>query len=221
MRSLVLPSAALLLLASTARADERVATDAKPASVIETAPPRFAIAVNFPLGWVGGKSVAGSAYVGVSQHDAIRLNVARYENTASAVGEIIAVAAGGDGDEAERSGRTLDVGVGIVHYSRALWDGFTLEAGALRRARDIRVTDTNASPAVVATDTTTYGCRALVGWSWLVHKHVFIATAVGGSAGIETGSEYTENYTGGMMKTSKVDRTDVSFEGYLRFGGAF
>jgi hypothetical protein len=222
MRSLVLPTLALSLLASTARADELVATDAKPASVVETKPaPRFALAVNFPLGWIGARSIGGSFYAGVSNNDAIRVNVASYENTASAVGEIIGIAAGGDGDEADRSGRTLDLGVGIVHYSRALWDGFTMEAGALRRARDIRVTDDFASSYSVATDTTTYAGRALFGWSWLIQKRVFIAAAIGGSAGIETGTEKTENDLGEMMKTNKVDRSDVSFEGYLRFGGAF
>ncbi len=223
MRSLLLPSIALAVLASAAHADELAATDAKPASVVQTmdAPRRFALAVNLPLGWIGGRSVSGSFYAGISNTDAIRVNVASYANTASVVGELIDAALGGDGEEATRSGRTLDLGVGLVHYSRALWDGFTLEAGALRRARNIGITSEFASSYRVSTDTTTYAGRALIGWSWLIQKRVFVAAAVGGSAGIETGTENSENDRGEMMKTTKVDRSDVSFEGYLRFGGAF
>lgn len=223
MRSLLLPSLALAYLASTAHADELAATEAKPASVVETrdAPRRFALAVNLPLGWIDGRSVGGSFYAGVSNTDAIRVNIASYANTASVVGELISAATNGDGEESVRSGRTLDVGVGLVHYARALWDGFTLEAGALRRARDIGITSEFASSYRVSTDTTTYAGRALIGWSWLIQKRVFIAAAIGGSAGIETGTEKTENDRGEMMKTTKVDRSDVSFEGYLRFGSAF
>lgn len=217
MRALLLP---LLLLATTAHADERV-TDEAPAPPAPAKTPRFAVAVNSPLSWIGGKSVGGSVYAGLTDHLAIRANVASYEATASFLAELVGAAAGGDGDEAERSGRTLDLGVGVIHYSRGLWNGFTMEAGALRRARDIRVTDEFAAAYRTSTETTTYGGRALLGWSWLVHPHAFMAVAVGGSAGIETGTETTENERGEMKTTKPVDRSDVSFEGYVRFGGAF
>lgn len=213
MRSLVLPTLALALAASVAHADELAATDAKPAAVVETTP-RFAIAVNFPYGWIGGKSLAGSVYAGVTDHVAIRANVASYEAGASATGGIF-------GGEAEYSGRTLDLGVGVVHYSNGLWDGFTMEGGLLRRARDVRVTDQFAAAYATSTDSATYGVRALFGWSFLIKKRMFIAAAIGGSAGIERGTETTENDRGMMTSKADVDRSDIAVESYLRFGGAF
>jgi hypothetical protein len=213
MRSLVLPSLAVALLASTAHADELAASEVKPASAGETTP-RFAIAVNFPYGWLGGKSLAGSFYAGVTDHLAIRANVASYEAGSSATGGLFA-------GEAEYSGRTLDLGVGAIHYSNGLWDGFTMEGGVLRRARDVRVTDQYAAAYTTSTDTATYGVRALFGWSFLIKNRVFIAAAVGGSAGVERGTETTENERGEMKTSQDVDRSDISFEGYVRFGAAF
>lgn len=230
MRSLLVPSFALALLASAAHADERVTTgalmdpnadsDAAPAPTAEPAP-RFAIAVNAPIGWIDGKSLGASVYVGVANKVAIRANVASYGGGPPLVGDLISIAAGGDGDEAQHSGRVLDLGVGVVHYSRGLWDGFTLEAGALRRARDLAVVDDFATAYRTSTDTVTYAGRALLGWSWLIKQRVFIAVAIGGSVGIETGTETTENERGEMKKSQSVDRSDVSLESYLRFGGAF
>ena len=223
MRSLLLPSLALAFLASTTHADELAATDAKPASVVATkdVPTRFALAVNFPSGWIDGKSIGASAYVGLTDHLALRLNVASYRYGTPLAAEIVAGLISGDGPEGSYGGRILDLGVGVVHYSRGLWDGFTLEAGALRRGRDTYSRDDYAGYARIDTTTAAYAGRALIGWSWLIKERVFIAAALGGSAGIETGTEKTENDRGEMMKTNKVDRSDVSLEGYLRFGGAF
>lgn len=223
MRSLVLPSLALALLASTARADELAATDAKPASVVTTttAAPRFAFAANLPIGWVDAKSIGASAYVGVSDRVAIRLNVASYKYGGWKTQEIIGGLLSGDGPDGSIGGRITDVGVGIVHYSRGLWDGFTVEAGALRRARDTFSRDAYASDEFVDTDTATYAGRALFGWSFLIKNRVFIAAAAGVSAGLESGSEVVQKTSGAMMTTRPVDRADVSLEGYLRVGGAF
>ncbi len=221
MRSLLLPLTTLAVLTSAARADERVTTDARPASVVETSPTRFALAINLPTGWIDAKSIGASGYVGITDHDAIRLNVASYKYGPSVAAEAIAGLLAGDGPEGSSGGRILDLGVGLVHYSRGLWDGFTMEAGALRRARNTFSRDDFAQYQSIDTDTTTYAGRALFGWSWLIQKRVFIAAAIGGSAGIETGSEVTANSSGEMTTTRPVDRSDVSFEGYLRFGGAF
>lgn len=231
MRVCILPLTALGLLACPLvglAAPPGSATPSDPAPELHAALPTssgrtlpIAVGVNFPAGWLGGKSVAASLYVGVTSTDAIRANFARYENTASLVGDVLSVASGGDGSEASHGGHITDLSVGLVHYSRALWDGLTLEAGALRRARDTQVFDDFASPASVDTTSTTYAGRALIGWSWLVHQHLFISFAVGGSVGIERGTERTANGLGQMQETVKVDRSAASPEAYLRFGGAF
>lgn len=223
MRNLLLPLTILALLTSAAHAEELVATAAKRSSVVETkvSASRFAFATNLPVGWIDAKSIGASAYVGVTDHVAVRLNVASYKYDSSKAAEIAAGLFGGDGPEGSDGGRITDLGVGIVQYSRGLWDGFTMEAGALRRARDTFSHDEFAQYASVDTDTTTYAGRALFGWSWLVQKRVFIAAAIGGSAGIETGTEVTANSSGEMKMTSAVDRSDLALEGYLRFGGAF
>lgn len=151
----------------------------------------------------------------------IRANVASYVGRASTIGDAIRIAVAADDEGVYQSGRVLDVGVGVVHYSRGLWDGFTVEAGLLRRGRDVVVTDEFAEAYKTSTDTATYAARALFGRSWLIKNRVFIAAAIGGSAGVETGTETTENENGQRKMTQHVDRRDVSFEGYLRLGGAF
>ncbi len=206
----------LTLLASSAQADELVPP---PRTGVTKAIP-IAVGINFPTGWIDANSIAGSLSIGVSDHDAIRVNAATYRY-AHSIGNIISLAAGGDGDESSRSGRISDLGLGFVHYSRGLWEGLSLEVGAFRRANDIRINDANASPATVATTSTIYAGRALVGWSWLIKQHVFIALAVGVSVGLERGTEKTEDDNGGHMMTADLDRSAIAPEGYLRFGGAF
>jgi hypothetical protein len=234
MRSLILPTALVALVAASAHADQLGAAatpsgsaPAQTPKLTGSAPPTVetgalpvAIGVNFPANWRSAESVAASVYIGVTRQDAIRLNVASYANHTSALVDVIGLAAGGDGDESSRNGRINDVGVGLVHYSHSLWDGFTFELGALRRARDIRVTDDFAPAKILSTNTTTYAARALFGWSWLVKQHAFIAFGVGMSCGLERGTEHIDNGPS-EMKTQDVDRSDVAFEGYLRFGGAF
>jgi hypothetical protein len=113
-----------------------------PAAVVEAAPQeRFPvmIATNLPLLWGNRFSVAGSLYVGVSQRHAIRANVASYANHGHYLPDFIAGAAGGDGFS--HSGRIADIGISWVYYPRRLWDGFLIEVGALRRARDVGMAD--------------------------------------------------------------------------------
>jgi hypothetical protein len=180
----------------------------------------LALAVNLPFGWQDATSVAGSAYVGVTDHDAVRINVASYRNldNGDAIGEILFH---GDGDESIRTGRTTDVGVAWTSYSHALWSGFTYELGVVRRAKSIRTDDDNATPESTATTTTTYAARAHVGWSWLFGRHVFVAAAVGISLGYERGTETT---IADLLMPSPVahdvSRSAMSAEGYLRIGVA-
>lgn len=191
----------LLLVSSTAAAD-----------------PEVAFAVNAPLGWPSGNSVAGSFYVGLTDHDAIRANVASYAYTASAIGTVIAPALGGDGDEGSYSGRTTDVGLAWTNYSRRLFDGFTYELGVLRRARDWRSEDEFATPQIKITKTATYAGRAQVGWSWMIGDHAFVAAAVGLSLGYEHGHETWDRELDSMPTNHPVSRADLQPEGYLRIG---
>jgi hypothetical protein len=201
MRSLAI----LALLAGIARADV----------------PEVAVAVNAPFRWVGGDAVAVSGYVGLTERQALRLNVASYTPSA-ALGDAISIAMGGDGDEASRSGRITDVGAGWMFFPDGLWHGFTIELGALVRARSTHSYDDNASPAIVDTDTRTLAGRALVGWSWTIGAHVFISAQAGLSAGWATGHETTSSdQIGAMAMTVPVSRSEVAAEGFVRIGARF
>ncbi|HSR98724.1 MAG TPA: hypothetical protein VLM79_16825 [Kofleriaceae bacterium] len=181
----------------------------------------LAISTNLPLMWKDAASIAGSVYVGVSRRHAIRANVASYKNSVSgAAGDAIVGLLGGEG-EASFTGRTTDVGLSWIFYPDRVWSGWTLELGALRRARDIAVNDDNRTPQRVATDTTTYAVRAMVGWTWLIQQRVFIAAGAGLSVGRETGTETTSSDFDRMTTRTSVARRDVTAEGYLRFGVAF
>ena len=72
----------------------------------------------------------------------------------------------------------------------------------MRRARDIRVTD---DFGLELADPEARVHRRRDRW---IGRH-------------RDGNRGSENSSGEMMKTTAVDRSDVSFEGYLRFGGAF
>jgi hypothetical protein len=103
-------------------------------------------------------------------------------------------------------------------YPRQRWDGFTFEAGVNRRDRDISVFQEDS---VIRTQSATYAGRVMIGWSWLVTRHVFFAVAAGVSAGRETGQEtntlYQENP---MPTTTAIHRLQIDPEGYLRLGVA-
>ncbi len=193
MRALLV--AALLLGSATAYADERLA-----------------VAVNLPIRW--NKSFGGSAYLGVSNHVAIRGNFATYDDL-----RLAGIFNGGyDGGT---DGRTYDAGAGVVYYPRRLWDGLTLEAGVLRRAADITADGTRGGDEIIRTRTTMYGVRGLVGWSWLVKNHVFLSIAGGSALGYERGSEDWRWEHSDSMMTKTISKTVTPLEGYIRVGGAF
>lgn len=178
----------------------------------------MALAVNSPLSWVDGTSIAGSLYARVAPHQAVRISVASYEDGASA-----AIVAGllGQEDESSHDGRILDVSAGWMYFPRRLWDGPTLEAGVLRRSGSTSVRDELADNELVERDTQLYAMRALAGWSWHV-ENVMVSFAAGASSGYQTG---TETDTMSVGRTPAVTR-DVSgwktgFEGYVRFGLTF
>lgn len=216
MRSLVLPGLSLVLLATGSVHAEYIPKPAPP-------PVHVAVSVNPPFRWPGGDALAGSLHVGLTRHQALRLNVASYEYGVNAVGDLIGVLAGGDGDEGSYAGRTTDLGVGWTYYPRGLWDGFMVEAGVLRRATDHRVEDEFAPVEILETDTTTYAARGTIGWSWLIDKVAFVSVSVGVSAGYERGTEISDrsSFDDRMPETASVSRWDLAPEGFVRIGAAF
>jgi hypothetical protein len=177
-----------------------------------------AIAVNPPVGW-DGSAVAASAYLGVARHHALRLNVARYAHRANIAGELIAIADGGDGDEAYRIGSTFDIGIGYQYFPRRIYDGLSLEVGVLVRSVDHTTEDEFASPERMVTRGMGVAGRALIGWSWLVADRVFVATAAGAALGYFVGDETrTDTLFEGMETTGSYGRREVSVEGYVRIG---
>ncbi|HWO26541.1 MAG TPA: hypothetical protein VNO30_47760 [Kofleriaceae bacterium] len=105
------------------------------------ADPRLAFGFNLPMGWIRD-TVAGSLYVGLHRHHAVRANFARINAQ-----ELLPLVASHFG-RATREGRILDVGIGWVYFPRRLWDGFMFEAGALLRDRDIRILHEDAISTV-------------------------------------------------------------------------
>jgi hypothetical protein len=180
------------------------------------ASPDVAVAVNAPTSWFDAGSIAASAYLGLAEHQALRVNAATYAYTLSTPMEAVIAALGGE-DEASRSGRFVDVSAGWMYFSNRLWSGFTVELAVLGRTRDTTIDDSNASPQRVRTTTHTLAGRALIGWSWSIYDRAFIAVAGGLSAGYEAGSETTDP----MTMTHTVGRSAVNAEGYLRLGFAF
>ncbi len=186
-----------------------------------------ALAVNPPFRWASDyeRAVGVSGYLGLGRHHAIRGNVASYDYAPNIVGELISIAAGGDGSEAWYQGRVTDVGVAWMYFPRRLWSGATLELGLVRRARDVSLEDEFATPERIETQTTTYAGRALVGWSWLMFDRVFISFQTGASIGYERGHETTiprvYPYDMQMATTREVGRRDLALEGFLRVGIRF
>lgn len=198
---------------------------ASPGTSPETSPEtsRIAIGTNIPLR--GLDALAGSLYVGLSEHHAVRGNLARYPFGPNAAGELFVGLASGEGSEGSYSGTITDLGAAWSYFPRRVLDGFFVEAGLLARLRDHRVVDDYAPDAIVETDTRTAAARATIGWSWLIDGHVFVSLAVGVSAGYERGRERTATHSYPPMEidyTSRaVSRTAIEPEGFLRIGGAF
>ena len=214
--------ALVLLLPSLAAADP---TDTPAVTAHATTENRFAIAVNQPFLWNEG-DIGISAYAAVAPHVAIRANVARYSyaEQGAALSVAAVILAGDDGDGPSKSGGFFDMGVGAVWYPRALWSGFMLEGGVMRRREHTHAEDDFADPEIVDRHVTTYAGRVLGGWSWLIMDRAFIGLAVGWSYGRANGTESTGQIAiiePQMMVTHSVSTWDAAVEGYLRFGVAF
>jgi hypothetical protein len=188
-----------------------------PASVFAPAPARsrpdapFALAVNMPWAWMQD-NIGGSAYIAIDPHWAMRANFARYD----AEELLPLLLTGGEGPIYD--GNILDLGLGWIWYPRRLWDGFTFEAGALMRDRDVRRSREDDPDLDI--QTTTYAGRAMIGWSWLAAGTVFLSVAAGASAGLEHGREAFVSERG-MSTTRSTDRLQIDFETYVRVGFAF
>jgi hypothetical protein len=210
------------VLCAHARAEPMVASGGPTAApVVATSAPgseetnaRIALAVNAPLGWLIS-SLGVSAYLRLGDHVALRGNLATYRNTSW--GEVFAGLSGDGGTGF--GGRVTDVGIGAVYYPRRVWDGLTLEAGVLLRARDIYVWP-EFEPKTTTTSTELAG-RLLIGWSWMIRQRAFIAFAVGFSIGREKGQETDEPDYGQMVVIRPVNRQQSEAEGYLRIGLVF
>jgi len=175
-----------------------------------------AIGVNFPTGWFGASSLAATLSVGVTNHVAIRTNIARYEPGYGR--DLLATP---DGDGVITHGRVLDVGASAVLYVNKPFMGWFVEAGLLVRSRDHREDREQDSPAQIVTDTTTYAGRAYVGYSLLVRDRAFVALGVGASLGYERGVVQTDDERGTMPTVETISRRTIAPEAYLRFGIVF
>lgn len=179
-----------------------------------------ALAANLPFFWPDAESVGVSGYIGFAKQHALRLNVATHQYQAPALGIIADLAA--DGDEGSYSGRITDLGIGYQYYTNGMLDGWTFEAGLLRRALDTRVEDEYAPKAIVETDATGYAMRGFVGYSWLWQQRLFFSLNVGASVGRYAGTERTADTTYmPEYRTEDFVRVKASGEAYLRLGLAF
>jgi hypothetical protein len=175
----------------------------------------LAVGTNLPILWTNAYSIAGSLSVNLSARHAIRANVASYAYDNILPGVIAGLAGG---EELDRGGRTTDLGISWVFYPRRLWDGFLLEAGALHRTSEVTLHDQDATLSFTDTRTTKYAGRVMIGWSWLLDPHFFIAAAVGVSAGWGSGTEVSRSGDGSRMLSTPIAREETAGEGYLRFG---
>jgi len=194
---------------------------ASPAFADEVDPHRVAVAVNSPISWAAGGAFAISGYVGLTEHQAIRANLAAYQAnyTPAAAGATFALT-GGD-NECPPTGTTFDVGAGWVYFPRKLYSGLSLELGALRRSTpNTDLWCEELTPFETTTHTVTYAARAMIGWSWMLGDHAFIALAVGVSSGRERGREDDRQTDESPIETYLVDHWTTSGETYLRFGAA-
>lgn len=179
-----------------------------------------ALAANLPFFWSDAQSVGVSGYIGFARQHALRLNVATHRYSAPALGIIADLAA--DGDEGSYSGRITDLGIGYQYFTKGMFDGWTFEAGVLRRALDTRVEDEYAPKAIVETDAAAYAVRGFVGYSWLWQQRLFVSLNVGASVGRYAGTERTASSTYmPEYRTEDFVRVKAAGEAYLRFGLAF
>ena len=205
-------SVLLFVAAGDARAEGPPAPAASP--TVPSGDPPAAIGINSPIGWMQD-GFAASLYVRAADHHAIRANFALYNNHESVTGTLAG------GDEMGHTGQILDLGIGWVYYPDRVLHGFMLEAGALRRERNISTFDGDATAEQVDLDTRVYAVRGLIGWSWVMSDVFFLSTGVGVSVGYETGTEHAHIDSPLMVTTSHVSRVAVTGEAYLRMGIVF
>lgn len=185
---------------------------------------QVSVAVNAPTSWYGATAIAGSLATAVARHHTLRVNVASYETRLDVIGEMLALARGGTDSALAHHGRTTDVGAAYTYYPRRAWDGLALEAGVVHRFRDVVTEPELTDYRAVASQVT--AVRAQVGWSWLFADRVFLAVALGVSAGYErgtqtVGSDYHDPQPGSMPVTTRIERADIETEGMVRVGVAF
>jgi hypothetical protein len=202
--------------------DHAAPADHAPDAAVSGAEQRISIglATNIPAFW--SNSFGASVYVGLQQHHAIRANFARYDNRGPILMETLAGIAGGE-DFPSHHGQITDEGIAWVYYPNRLWNGLTLEIGALRRERHITTVQDESTPQRISRDSTTYSGRALIGGSVSFWKVVVLSAAVGLSVGREGGLEHSESDPDRHMPPvdTKLGRVDVTGEGYIRMGFKF
>lgn len=167
----------------------------------------LAVGVSFPVRFFAGDIGVSLSY-GFARHYAVRANFASFTE----LGPL-------DFDsEASHSGRSTDVGAGLVWYPRRLWSGPTFELGALARTIDRKIVDEDDTET---TDTSLVAGRALLGWSWR-YKEAFLAVAVGCALGYERGTESFAESPDDMPPVEKrVRRLAGDGEFYFRAGFVF
>lgn len=198
-----------------------IATLCSPAFAEDSNPHRLALAVNSPVSWAvpdwnheGAFAISG--WVGLTEHQALRANFATYDPDFHP----LAVIAGAY-SECPPEGNTKDVSAAWVYFPRKLYSGLSLEVGAMRRSttQAIRYCDlAQYSDRIQAS--VTYAARAMVGWSWTIGDHAFIAIAIGGSNGRERGELQRRMDSESAFETLRIAQWTSSVETYLRFGAA-
>ncbi len=207
-----------------------IATIMLAASTAAAEPISIAAGVNAPFRWelvdtdsfdAETDRAVGSLHVGFGGHHAIRATLSSFPYRRNMVD--VAFSSALEGNNSLKEGRVDEAGVGYQWFPRALWSGAVLEAGLLRRAIDGSEDYRSSGPEHVETHGVGYAGRALVGWSWLIKKHVFVATSVGLAIGRYSGTETTLPYLGDDMSeamTGRFTRWQTTPEFYFRIGGA-
>lgn len=184
-----------------------------------------AAGVNAPLRWDNAEAVAGSLHLGVGEHHAIRATMSSFPYHDNIAGSLLTLLVEPEAEGSAKDGRIFEVGVGYQWFPRALWRGPVLEAGAFRRALDTVEDYRFSGPEHLETRAVGYAARGLVGWSWLLGDHVYIATsagfAIGRYAGDETAAMSSIDVGGrdNELRTGSFVRWAATPEFYLRLGG--
>jgi hypothetical protein len=185
------------LVAASAPGQSPVTTLAKAAHPV-------ALAVNLPLMW--GHSIAGSAWVGINEHHAVRGNFARYEP--AFIGSAFS-------EDSPPTGLHVDGSVSWVYFPRKTFSGVSVEVGALYRDRAEQYTGPFFGEESYDINSRILAAEGLIGWNWRIGSDFYIAAAVGASYGYERGTR--QDYMHKQAAKSFGD-TYALPEGYLRFG---